>query len=325
VPLLLGIDEHEYKELKAASEALAEVLFIEEKFDIVVENAFELEVEMLRSAQKFLMFADTDNAREQLILNRRFVNLLTACRLYFDHTERHLSALFGKDSVEFEDIRKRRSEEYDRHFGFRFMEALRNFVQHRGYPIAELLDSIGLANSTEQDANIPPDEAPPGRCNVAPIVLAKELKKDGSFKRNILKEVEAMKPAAVNLKSVTREYVEGIWRIHEVTRSHLEGKVPVWNEALENAARRIEGACGLTVEGRQVAVACDDEGLSTESIDIPGDASEQRNRFREKNQFHGRVGEFSRTFVTSEAVMMYVEDTDLMYLDLILKDAHLVT
>jgi len=323
-PLLLGISEQEYKELKTASESLAEVLFIEEKFDIVVENTFELEVEMLRSTQKLLMFADSRYAPEELILNRRFVNLLTACRLYFDHTGHHLSTLLGKDSVEFEDVKKRRSEQYDAYFGYRFMEALRNFVQHRGYPISELWHSSGLTDRTEEHTEIPHNEAPPGVEAIFPIVLAKELRKDGTFKRTILKEVEAMKPAAVNLKSATREYIEGIWRIHEVIRSHLEDKVRVWDAMLQIAAQRIEKTCGFPVKGRQVVVAYDDEGLPTESIEIPGDTSEQRNRFCEKNTFHGRVGEFSRTFVTSEARMSYEEDTDLMYLDLILGQARIV-
>jgi len=326
--LLLGIGEEEYKELKAASEALAEVLFIEEKFDIVVENTFELEVEMLRSTQKFLMFADTDNAREQLVLNRRFVNLLTACRLYFDHTKHHLSTLFGKDSVEFEDVETRTSEQYDTYFGYRFMEALRNFVQHRGYPITELWGSRGLANPAEEQTKIPPNEAPLARRDIAPIVLAKELRKDGKFNRAVLKEVEAMKPAAVNLKSATREYIEGIWRIHQVIRSQLDNKVRVWDETLQTAAEKIdekiEKICGRRSESRRVAVVYDDEGVCAESIDIPGYTAEQRNRYCEKNEFRGRVGEFSRTFVTSEACMFFEEDTDLMYLDLILEDAVIV-
>jgi hypothetical protein len=235
-PLMLDIGEHEYKELKTASEALAEVLFIEEKFDIVVENTFELEVEMLRSTQKFLMFADFSYDNEQLILNRRFVNLLTACRLYFDHASHHLSTLFGTDSVESDDFEKTKSEQYDTYFGYRFMEALRNFVQHRGYPISEMWVSTGLAGRSEEHEKIPPNEAPPGRCNIDPIVLAKELRKDGKFKRTVLKEVEAMKPPAVNLKSATREYIEGMWRIHEVIRSHFEYKSRGWDETLQIAA-----------------------------------------------------------------------------------------
>jgi hypothetical protein len=320
-PLLLDISDQEYVELKVASDSLSEALFIEEKFDIIVGNTFELEVEMLRCTEKFLMFSDTSFTLEKLVLNRRIVNLLTACRLYFDHTGHHLSTLLGKNSDEFNDIRRRASEQYDNCFGYRFMEAMRNFVQHRGYPIGELSPSSGLANrSVEVDHS--PSRGQPVRYDITPVVSVADLKKDGTFKRAILNEIERMDPPAVNLKLAIREYVEGISRIHGVTRRHLEDKISVWENTLKVAAGRIERTLGFPVEERQVAVVYDDQGLSTEAIDIPGDVSRDMRLFCEKNALFPQE-ELSRAFVTSEATMARadVEQTGLMYIDLILMDA----
>src|SRR5215469_9319560 len=83
-PLLLHITEDEFAEIKHASESLSEVLLLEEKYDIVLENMLEFEVEMLKSTEKYLLFTEVSYTLEKLILNRRVANLLTACRLYID-------------------------------------------------------------------------------------------------------------------------------------------------------------------------------------------------------------------------------------------------
>jgi hypothetical protein len=325
-PLLLEISEQEYADLRTASESLSEILFIEEKFDIILENTLELEVEMLRSTEKFVMFSDVTHTLEKLILNRRVVNLLTACRLYLDHTAHHLSRLLGKDSEELKALKKTTSEQYDNHFGYRFMEAMRNFVQHRGYPISEV--SYSGAQTDRHETHQPVDHNPtrrkPVRYDITPIVSVAELKKDGAFKTAILREIEQMNPAMVNLKLAIRDYVECISRIHGATRKYLEDKISVWENTLNAAALRIEKASGSPVEEEQVAVVYDDQGLPVDSIDIPGDVVQDRKLFYEKNAlFRQAAGELSRTFVTSEAVMdsTDVEVTVLDYIDLALRQA----
>jgi len=323
-PLLLRISEDDYVALKRASEALSEVVFLEEKFDIVLENMLELEVEMLRSTEKFLLFSDTGQPDEKLILNRRIINLLTACRLYLDHAQHHLNSLVGKNADELSGIKRQISEQYDRYFGYRFMEAMRNFVQHRGYPISEL--SYGRGEAVKHhlsDVDHDRDRSDLTRYDITPIIKLADLKKDGTFKKAILNEIDKMDPPGVNLKMAIREYVGGISRIHGAIRRSLEDRVSVWENTLDLAARRIEQMFGSPVED-QAAIAYDENNLCIESVDVPGDMSRDRRFFVKKNAlFPQENGELTRAFVSSEAVLnrMELEDTGLMYLDLVLREA----
>src|SRR3546814_9673570 len=69
----------------------------------------------------------------RLGFSRRLSSLLQSCRSYLDHTPHHLNKL---ESHAFADpFKKLTNTAYDGHFGCRFMEALRNYAQHRGLPL----------------------------------------------------------------------------------------------------------------------------------------------------------------------------------------------
>jgi len=104
----------------------------------VLENYFEYEVGLLTSTQRSMLFSEKDYGwfhKERLLVCRRIVNLLTACRLYLDQSSHHLACLYGGDSDTIHGIEDVRSSEYDTHVEYRIMEAIRNYAQHRGFPI----------------------------------------------------------------------------------------------------------------------------------------------------------------------------------------------
>jgi hypothetical protein len=70
-------------------------------------------------------------------INKRIVNLMTSCRLYNDQTSHHFNELFGDKSIEAVALKKEKSRHFDANIEYRTMEALRNYVQHRGYPVSD--------------------------------------------------------------------------------------------------------------------------------------------------------------------------------------------
>ena len=97
---IVEIDETEYTRIKAARENLFEALFLEEKIDLVMENYFEYETELLSLASRLMIFNDDDYfsmSRERNLISRRIVNLLTAGRIYLDQSIQHINNIYGKD------------------------------------------------------------------------------------------------------------------------------------------------------------------------------------------------------------------------------------
>jgi hypothetical protein len=97
-PKFVAITEDEYTDIRRRREILREALFIEEKFDLVVDNYLEFETDLLDSAAREMVrgvSSWTAFQGERNQMNRRIVNLLSSCRLYLDHTHHHLSNIGG--------------------------------------------------------------------------------------------------------------------------------------------------------------------------------------------------------------------------------------
>ena len=121
-----------YNQIKGAKNTCLFALELEEKLNLLLDNYNELETDLLALAQSHLLWSSLNHAsamRDRLLLDRRFANLLTGCRLYIDHTKHALSAVFGASSKELLELENFKKTLYDSRFGFRFMEALRNHVQ----------------------------------------------------------------------------------------------------------------------------------------------------------------------------------------------------
>ena len=140
------ISEDEFDTLVAAVNNLQLLLAIEEQLDLVINNYLELENDLLSMATRWMVSMVYEwgyMARERnLIVNRRRMNLLNACRGYLDHTKHHLNSIHCPTTLSyFEEFKKYASEEYGAHLGYRAMEAMRNYAQHAGFPISVTYDA----------------------------------------------------------------------------------------------------------------------------------------------------------------------------------------
>ena len=168
-------------------------------FRSLLSNYMELEKEcLLISAQK-MVYEDNEYMNFfdiKLLFNQRIVNLLTTSRLYIDQLSQHIKACNLNI-----DIKSFFSYEYDNNFEYRFMEALRNYVQHRG--LAVHFTSIGT-NWTSLDDD--------GEMQFKTRVYTKkdEVEKDSAFKKSVAKEM----PDKVDIIDASRSYIESISKVH---------------------------------------------------------------------------------------------------------------
>jgi hypothetical protein len=171
-PKFVSITEQEYADIRQRREFLLEALFIEEKFDLVVDNYLEFETDLLDSAAREMVRGVqtwTAFQAERNQMNRRVINLLSSCRLYLDHTRHHLSNMgkVGKDAAAI--IGAKISAQYDGSLGYRAMEALRNYVQHRGYPIHGVTFNASWIDNRERLMYA-----------VTPYIMPAQLQEDGA-------------------------------------------------------------------------------------------------------------------------------------------------
>lgn len=221
----LKINEVKFNELKEAKKCLSELLAFEEKYELLLSNYLELEKECLAITAENMIY---NNARYsnffeiRLLFNLRIVNLLTTTRLYLDHLQQHIRAC-NLDV----DVKSLFSFEYDNNFEYRFMEALRNYVQHRG--LAVHLTSIDSDwTSLDDDGEM--------RFRTKIFTKKDEVEKDKAFKKRVANEM----PDKVDIIYAARSYVESISKVHCHIREMLSEVTYKSRQVIEEAILEYE-------------------------------------------------------------------------------------
>ena len=183
-------------------------------------------------------------------INLVFVNYLSSARAYVDKIGSASSRCFEGTEAKAagEHIKKWLAEQFDTSFGFRFMEALRNHVQHSGSALHILGSGYRRsAASTEVFAE--------------PICSKRHLIERGGFKSRVLDEC----PEEINLLECARLHVRGLSRVH---RSVRDLTLKVTCDAAENIRQGqalLEGKITGSLDGTE-AVAQGQDGTVTEVV-----------------------------------------------------------
>lgn len=285
------IDEAQHSSIVDAKASLLECLVIEEKFDLVWEDYFELEMTLLECAQRYLATPILDRSRadaDRALFNRRLANLLSAARTYVEQvSSRHLPAVLP--NVACGQISSAFSEQYDSLMGYRVMEALRNHVQHFDLPVklvsypsrrVDRKSGYGLAFA------------------VNPCLRPKDLRRNPKFKRSILEELERV-GKSVDLKPLVREYVQGLWTVHAQIRERLAAPIRAWEATLELAKSTYLASCGE--EGSTFALAAvtfGEDGEQESCVEVFSEFNEYRRFLEAKN---AALDTLALRYVTNEA------------------------
>ena len=248
-----GILKKEYVAIKKAKFALFQILHIEEKFEMLLENYSEYENELLSIATHYVIFDDFNYQKahdQRMSISRRIVNFLTAARLFVDQSIHHLSNIYGKNSRVVRKIKDSMSLEYDSHLAYRTLEALRNYVQHRGFPIHSLSYYSSVLNA-EPGSDV--------HTIIIPYLSLVELTLDGKFKKSVLSELVDF-GETIDLRSYIREYIDSLGRVMKQIRKVVKKRVSFWDDKVFSLAKsplpsseELTGSWTLTVGMRSEA------------------------------------------------------------------------
>ena len=200
----IEIDATRYAELKDAITIELVALDIEARFDLLVRNYEEFERELITLTLAHMVrgcptWSSMFSARQHLV--RRLVNLLSTARLYIDQTKHAVSSNAPVDlGCTYTQAKETFCVEYDKSVGYRIMEALRNYIQHRG----EATKGISYPSQIEWR-----EEGDPLWNFRLDLMLDMEaLRRDKRFKRSVLQEIESLQPEQRDLiLSLAREKV----------------------------------------------------------------------------------------------------------------------
>lgn len=240
--LFLEIAEEEFTEAVEAKRCLVEALEVEEKFDLLLTNYQEFEHELLQIAlEAALRFENNWSASVGTLMtvNRRLVNTLTACRLYLDQVGHNLSSIYGSNSTAQQQMISQCRAEYDARIGYRVMETLRNYVQHRGMPVHSLSLTGSWIEATRQVRKHIQQ-------SVVPLTSTERLEEDSRMKPAILTELRSIGKEH-DLKPLLRDYVAGLGAIHASLRRSLESDLARWDTTVETLIERYRVAGGITI------------------------------------------------------------------------------
>lgn len=271
----IEITEDEYKALKIARDFLFEALYLEQKFDLVTEDFIEYEMTLLSYAANHMMFSNLDYIRlqnEVNNINRRLVNLLSACRLYLDHCIHHLSNIYGRESEKIEAVNRQKSAEYDSNLSYRVLEALRNYVQHRGFPVQKV---------TYNGSRVEEGDNWEILFSVTPYIKVSELQEDEKFKRAVLDELKKLGDE-FDIKPFIRDFVTSIGNVHKKAREVLREDIQQSEETITKCIQkfRIETKAEDII-GLGIAIKEDDSTYS-EMISIFTDFIEHRQELEKR-------------------------------------------
>jgi len=201
-PPALEITDEEFGKLKSARPILSAAFSLEENYDLLIGNYVEFEKAALAisiDSVARVRFDYEDMFELKADMNRRAVNFLSSARLFLDQILQRVGKIGGNTS----EVKRAMSGEYDQLFEYRFMEALRNHVQHSGSAVHSL--TVGGGWDKERQYK---------EFALEIMTVRHYLEEDGSFKKATLNEC----PEKVDLLLAARRYVESLSLVHDVAR-----------------------------------------------------------------------------------------------------------
>ena len=261
------IDEANYWALIEAKKVLFNCFSIEKKYEILLSNYLEFEQQILHvtASQMIRSFPpSTYEARQtieldiRLMIDLRLVNLLTSARLYLDHLTGHLKECLPQQFDVICLVKSLRTVEYNCRPEYRFMEALRNHVQHRGLAV-HFVKLISSWTDTSEEGLL--------EYSLGILSLKSELELDEKFKKQVLNEI----PNEVDLKLTTRSYIESLSNIHTEIRKQIASSVNQSRRVIDDAFRHFPKEDDQEVNLLQVLQVDGKEIVKSDSLFLEND------------------------------------------------------
>jgi len=211
----IPLNNADWKEIKSANEFILNILFIEQKYDLMISNYYEFEENLLQQALDHSIRSYGSHELLDSLLNttRKVINLISSIVLFSEHVEKRHTKRFlfdqEKDAEVFKEFRDFTKNSMD----YRFIKGLRNHVAHRDLP----MDSYSNSSSWDHIDN--EEERKLGHFAV-PTVKKDKLIADEKFSTTV---VEAMKneKGRIDLRIPIRNTLAGLSEINIGIRKNI--------------------------------------------------------------------------------------------------------
>ena len=277
------ISEQEFLKIRQANIVLKNARALEEIYEIVViaYKDFEKKIFEFSLNNMIYIFSNHEDLSNTFIsINAKLLNLLSSVTMYTDQSVHYVKNCF----FEVENLNNLESfftTEYDNNIEYQFMEALRNYVQHRGLP-THLVKYPSRWTSIDEDG------------------LLEYSLEFSSFKDRLMKDKKMKKKVLINLgdeidlKMSTRSYVESISNIHYSLRQIIKDSVTDCRNIIET----IHNDYIYFFKGRMSSVqACKIDGQKlVESVPLLLEWDDIRIKLQKKNR---KLTNLKKCYVTS--------------------------
>jgi len=231
----ITITRREFTALKEATHILSAGLDIEQQYEVLVLNYEDFEKEIVNLAIEYMLYAPNEFRQYHARLNKRIINLLTTSLLYRDQVKQRVRDIIGDSSEEVGELEALFTEKHDKHLEYRFMEQLRNHVQHFGFPVYQVTLSGWVENMGQANMEFP--------STIEFGAVKRNLQENPKFKKSVIEELDD----TVDLKHMTRKYVECLSEIHGSIRTMVLGKLTEARRLIEECIDRYRNEVDETV------------------------------------------------------------------------------
>lgn len=204
----------EYDELRQAINVIDALWYLEESYDVLLQNAIELEttVAHLTANQRANISSSPDEVDlEVRLLNRKLTNFLASARAFVDSIKARFSQAGKPLSDKISSLEAFFSEQFDTEFSYRLMEALRNHTQHRAAAIRQYLTAADTWHSAQGKA-VPV-------LSVSPQIEQAALINNKKLRSKTLKEVTEICGPMIDLMPHLNTYVQCFGKIVDKARA----------------------------------------------------------------------------------------------------------
>jgi hypothetical protein len=279
------INKTTYQLCKVSMDILQHALSIEEKYELLISNYSDFENELLGITNKLLIRPPlnySDFFDDRVLLNRKLVNLLTSARLYVDQMTQHVEACVpNMENVQL-TTKSFFASEYDTNLSYSFMEALRNYVQHRGLPVHYVTMTTSRVEENGESLL---------EFRVDLRAVKSQLKKDKTFKKKILNQIDD----EVDLRKTTRQYIQSLSVIQSKIRVLTKESISNARSHIQNMQDEYKKVCSESVLGLNACYSISNE--ITDKVPLISEWDDIRIKLETRN---GALIGLSRSYISNK-------------------------
>lgn len=204
----LEISQNEYDALLTSYQNLSNAIYIEEKFDIIMENFMEYENDLLTTAWRSIVFIylyDDELKKARELITRRIINLLSIGLIFEGQCKSHLRKITSLKTQK-TAIDKMINDIKANSLGYSFCKELRNYALHQDFPVTIISNKFDREYISAEDSYL---------CSKIIPMVSTEVCENFSKeeKDTLIKSLSTKYGMKLDLRPLIREFILGIYNI----------------------------------------------------------------------------------------------------------------